>query len=239
MNLLNNEDLDCVQNEINDDDYKLIYDNFENTTLYQKIIPGFSGSSKKRWKCTGTFPFSTDTVFITLSSDTETRKSWDSNQVFCKVIETLKEKELENVIYHVRFKFPWPLSDREWVCLSTSRMEKVICDSCEKNKFVTYSYGIEHEDVKISDDAVLLENYFWSVTLEPVMINNKEHCRYWIISQSNLNGWIPDSLLDWAVKAIPKEFENNVIEGCKLTTKQKLKIEDLKKLEGFQIKTKK
>ena len=42
--------------------------------------------------------------------------------------------------------------------------------------------------------------------------------------------------MDWAVKAIPKEFETNVLEGCKLTVEKDLKIDDLKNLEGFQIK---
>ena len=87
-------DLDFVQNEINDKNYQIIYKNFENTTLYQKLIPGFQGSAQKRWMFTGTFPYSTDTVFITLSNN-DYRKNWDTNQVFYKVIEVLKD-ELES-----------------------------------------------------------------------------------------------------------------------------------------------
>jgi hypothetical protein len=84
-----------------------------------------------------------------------------------------------------------------------------------------------------SEDSVLLENYFWSLTLEPIFVDGKECCQYWIISHSNLNGWIPSSLIEWAAKAIPKEFENGLVEGCEQTIKLNLKMDDLKDLGGF------
>jgi hypothetical protein len=116
------------------------------------------------------------------------------------------------------------MSNRDWVCVSTD-MKITTPDG---NIYLNLAKKCDHKDDPKDTNNVRVDTHIWALWLKPKKVNGKDYTEYYVISQFDPNGWVPEYIMSWGISSLPKTIESELIEGCDRSIKKNISIENFK-----------
>mmetsp|Transcript_4056 Transcript_4056/g.3392 ORF Transcript_4056/g.3392 Transcript_4056/m.3392 type:complete len:170 (+) Transcript_4056:1240-1749(+) len=149
--------------------------------------------------------FDKDTVYTAIY-DTNIRQKWD--KIFHKflVVEDDAEK-LETVLYY-SIKAPFGISNRDFL-----QKRKVLNDYPTKGISYMHFKSIEHPEVPVYKGTIRADTIISGYVIEQIQ-DNPPITKLTIISQNDIKGLIPKTIVNMASGRAPKQWVNNLISGC-------------------------
>mmetsp|Transcript_9719 Transcript_9719/g.36134 ORF Transcript_9719/g.36134 Transcript_9719/m.36134 type:complete len:283 (+) Transcript_9719:271-1119(+) len=229
--LISNDNFKQLNDEIdNESDYELQYDQ-DDIRMFMKVRGEGSDheSGIARYKYFGNIDFDIDLVFATLRDD-EHRSVWDTRDMgreIIKVFEPQEDDEPHNSVCWSTKMGQYMVSSRDFVSLQACKhhTDQETGETISFEMFTRFVDGFKepHPDF-VRAKIIYLGLKLWRDENDP----KKTH--YVCITQVDPAGWITSSLVNWAVKYVPLEFEKNVEKGCAHRLENNLSNDEWKKL---------
>eukprot|EP01119_Soliformovum_irregulare_P024628 TRINITY_DN8870_c0_g1_i1.p1 TRINITY_DN8870_c0_g1~~TRINITY_DN8870_c0_g1_i1.p1 ORF type:complete len:212 (-),score=45.30 TRINITY_DN8870_c0_g1_i1:14-649(-) len=161
----------------------------EGTGLYEYYAKGF-------------FNGITAKAMFDSGMDTQYRTEWDNNTI---KVEEIDKTDRGTCVYW-QCKFPFPLSNRDYVYWRKTREEP------EKNIFMMYSQSGPHEKMPEAKGFVRVDNYKSRMIVRQKDENSTE---YALIYADDLKGSIPKWAVNWAVSTALPDFIKKLYTATK------------------------
>jgi len=147
--------------------------------------------------------YSADTVFKAIW-DTEIRKKWDTIFNDFRLIDSNPDYD---VLYYM-IKTPFGITKRDWV-----QRRIFIRNYPEPNTIMMHFISIDHPLMPPRKGVVRAETILSGYLIRPV---TQRTCTVTIITQNDVKGLIPKSIVNSLASKAPAEWVNNMNKGCKL-----------------------
>jgi START domain len=138
--------------------------------------------------------------------DTEVRTKWDTLFNEFRVIDVQKDYE---VLYYM-IKTPFGISKRDWV---QRRIQ--IFDYPDPGNIILHFVSMEHPAMPPKKGAIRAETLISGYIIRPT---SEKTCKVTIISQNDIKGLIPKSIVNSIASKAPVEWVNTMNKGCKLVS---------------------
>jgi len=206
------QDFEKLKQAVNDRaEWELLYEE-QDIRMWKKITGEGATSSSKRYKYTGVLPFKAEIAYSTIIDGKDT-KLWDDRHEDSKVLEVVKEKEAPTVeIVWAAKKAPWPAKNRDMVTYTAHKYEKLEGDI---DRFMMLGYSGEHPNCPVTDNYCRATVHYFGMIFQQSKKNPNE-CIYWVVTEMELGGWVPNQLINMVVNKVPADFEKGITKGCQM-----------------------
>lgn len=122
--------------------------------------------------------------------------------------------------------------------LNTVKKEKVTVNKEKRDRVLSLSKSVYYSEclekfayfiylliICCREGFVRAEILFMGMVLEH---HGENQCRYWVCAEVDPKGWVYSALYNWALHALPLEFEQSMSKGCQARKDKGLTDTDFK-----------
>nr|CAG4719295.1 unnamed protein product [Naegleria fowleri] len=146
-------------------------------------------------------------VFYDLLKDYDRRYLWDKRDGGREILAifNVDGKPQNQVVEYLVKKGNLIVSSRDFVTINTERY-------CEKtNSYLMIGKSV-NEFPKESPSSYIRGNILYlGMKIAPI---DDKSCEFYCVTQTNMSGYIPNFVYEWALKSLPSEFQAITYEGC-------------------------
>jgi len=137
-----------------------------------------------------------------INNDFEYRLKWDT---YCLGIDVLEDLPEDNQAMYWNCKFPWPLSNRDYVYFRKATYQR------EKAVWIQISKGGSHPKKPEVKGTVRVDDLLSMLAIIP---KGDSSCEFRMLYADDLKGSIPTSMVNWAVGTAIPTLLKNTREAC-------------------------
>ncbi|OZJ02898.1 hypothetical protein BZG36_04921 [Bifiguratus adelaidae] len=153
------------------------------------------------YKCIGAYKNVKPHVLARVYLDLEYRRQWDRNM--------LGYQELRPDKFHYTIKYPWPMSNRDYVYEIVKR--KVVQQD-GSSAYVILGDSIKDHDVPVKNGVVRIDNYLQKVAIHATEDGNGSAVVLDYFDDPKGN--IPTAVINWAAKTGVPGFMKSLQDAC-------------------------
>ncbi|KAG2374905.1 hypothetical protein C9374_010279 [Naegleria lovaniensis] len=215
FSLMEHSDYDVLEKELEDPEgnYELLFE--DNHSVMWKKINGEGGKNclsaehshdtvRHKYKMVVNHPVQ---IFYDLLKDYERRHLWDKRDGGREILAifNVEGKPQNQVVEYIVKKGNLIVSSRDFVTINAEKYDE------KTNSYLMIGKSV-NEFPKESPSSYIRGNILY-LGMKIVPIDDKR-CEFYCVTQTNMNGYIPNFVYEWALKSLPSEFQVITDEGC-------------------------